>query len=273
MIEAFIELNEDVAFIEGMKTWLLQQKRAQQWSCNKTTARACYALLLSGKAWHEQNNHIVVTLGDTTISSQTSDQEAGTGYFKKVLNDKSIKPEMGDIKIVTENKDAVTTPIWGGFYWQYSEKIDNITNSSTTLSVSREFFLEKTVNDKTVLINISDSSKLNTGDKILVRWTIKNDRMLEYVSLKDLRAACLEPVDKTSSYKWKDGVGYYESIRDSGSDLFFYSLPAGTFMIESGFYVSHSGTFSLGYTNVQCLYAPEISSNSEGGKIEVEISE
>jgi hypothetical protein len=97
--------------------------------------------------------------------------------------------------------------------------------------------------------------------------------MLEYVSLKDLRAACLEPVDKTSSYKWKDGVGYYESIRDSGSDLFFYSLPAGTFMIESGFYVSHSGTFSLGYTNVQCLYAPEISSNSEGGKIEVEISE
>jgi uncharacterized protein YfaS (alpha-2-macroglobulin family) len=273
LIEAFNELNQDDQFIEGMKTWLLQQKRVEKWSCNMTTAKACYALLLTGKSWQAQNNSITVSLGETVISSEKLKKESGSGYFKEVINGKNINSGMGDILIRSENKNNMTTPIWGGFYWQYTDKIEHIKNSSSTLSVSREFYLQKIENNKSVLIKLSDSSKIYTGDKILVRWTIKNDRLLEYVSLKDLRAACLEPISKTSGYRWKDGIGYYESIRDGGSDLFFNVLPAGTFMIESGFYVTHSGIFSLGYANVQCMYTPEISAHSDGGKIEIETSE
>lgn len=273
VIEAFQEINKDDQFIEGLKTWLLQQKRTQQWSSNLATAKACYALLQSGKPWQKQNNEIKISLGTTSYSSNKLDKQAGSGYFKEVINGNNINPEMGNIKIVSEKSNEANIPVWGGIYWQYSDKIENISNSTSSISVAREFYLQKIENDKTSLIQISDTTKIVSGDKILVRWTIKNDRLLEYVSLKDLRAACFEPSEKTSGYKWKDGIGYFESIRDAGNEFFFERLPAGTFLIESTFYVNQSGVFSLGYANVQCMYAPEISAHSEGGNIQVAISE
>jgi hypothetical protein len=270
LIEAFSEYNKDLPFVEGMKTWLLQQKRVQQWSNNKATAKACYVLLQQGNKWHEQENVIRVSLGDTLISSENELKQSGTGYFKKTYPGEIIESSWGKVNINANSKTGISTPVWGSLYWQYTDKIENIQAGSSTLSVSRLFFRENIQDNKTVLLELDDTTTINPGDKIIVRWVIKNDRLLEYVGMKDLRAACLEPVDKTSGYRWKDGIGYYESIRDAGSELFFDQLPAGTFILESAFYVTHRGNFSSGYTSVQCLYAPEISAQSDGGKIKVE---
>jgi hypothetical protein len=227
-------------------------------------------MLQSGNRWHEQENEIRITLGDSIISSENELKQSGSGYFKKTYPGDIIDSQWGKININTSGKMDFSTPVWGGVYWQYTDKIENIQAGSSTLSVNRQFFLEKMQNNKSALVEINDTSLLRPGDKVIIRWIIRNDRLLEYVGLKDLRAACLEPVDKISGYRWKDGIGYYESVRDTGSDLFFDVLPAGTFVLESAFYVTHRGSFSSGYTSVQCLYAPEISAHSDGGKLNVE---
>jgi hypothetical protein len=41
-------------------------------------------------------------------------------------------------------------------------------------------------------------------------------------------------------------------------------------VFEYPLYVTHSGDFSNGITNIQCMYAPEYNSHSEGSRITVE---
>ena len=36
---------------------------------------------------------------------------------------------------------------------------------------------------------------------------------MEYVHMKDMRAACMEPVNVISGYKYQGGLGYYESTK------------------------------------------------------------
>jgi hypothetical protein len=72
-----------------------------------------------------------------------------------------------------------------------------------------------------------------------------------------------------SSYKWQDGLGYYESTRDAATNFFFAYLPKGNYVFEYPLVVSHNGDFSNGITSVECMYAPEFSSHSEGIRVHV----
>jgi hypothetical protein len=47
------------------------------------------------------------------------------------------------------------------------------------------------------------------------------------------------------------------------------SLPKGTYVFEYPLVVTHNGNFSNGITSIQCMYAPEFSSNSEGIRVKV----
>jgi hypothetical protein len=93
---------------------------------------------------------------------------------------------------------------------------------------------------------------------------------MEYVHMKDMRAACMEPVNVFSEYKWQGGLGYYESTKDASTNFFFGQLPQGTYVFEYPLFVTHSGTFSNGITTIQCMYAPEYTSHSEGVHVKVE---
>ena len=93
---------------------------------------------------------------------------------------------------------------------------------------------------------------------------------MEYVHMKDMRAAALEPVTVLSGYKWQGGLGYYESTKDASTDFFFNYIPKGTYVFEYTLFVTHAGTFSNGITTIQCMYAPEFSAHSSGSKIIVE---
>ncbi|HQE11193.1 MAG TPA: hypothetical protein PLQ78_00445, partial [Flavipsychrobacter sp.] len=105
--------------------------------------------------------------------------------------------------------------------------------------------------------------------KVMVRLTLTTDRDLEYVHLKDMRAACFEPANVLSSYKYKNGLGFYESTKDISTNFFFDRLPKGTYVLEYPVYIQQKGSFSSGIASLQCMYAPEFSSHSEGIKITV----
>ncbi len=274
LIETFTEVTNDTKAVEAMKTWLLKQKQTQSWRTTKATADACYALLLQGSNWLTNTPAVTIQLGDYTINSKDQPQEDGTGYFKKVIDSKSVKPSMGNIQVMVQQTGTTSMPSWGAVYWQYFDNLENITASgdskSTPLQIIKKIFVEKNTDRGPVLQPVNAGDALKVGDKVKVRIELRADRTMEYVHMKDMRAACMEPVNVLSQYKWQDGLGYYEATKDASTNFFFNWLPKGTYVFEYALFVTHTGTFSNGVTSIQCMYAPEFTSHSEGIKVNVE---
>ena len=276
MIEAFSDIDKNNTTIDDLKTWLLKQKQTQNWKTTKATAEACYALLLNGNNWLSEEKEITINLGNTTIKSTDQKTESGTGYFKQTIPGENVKPEMANIIINVKTAQSQVPPLgggggssWGSIYWQYFEDLDKITSSETPLKLVKKLFIEKNSDTGPVLQALNDGDELHIGDKVKVRIELRADRDMEYIHMKDMRAACMEPVNVISEYKWQDGLGYYESTKDASTNFFFSWLPRGTYVFEYPLFVTHAGNFSNGITTIQCMYAPEFTSHSEGIRVNV----
>lgn len=268
LIEAFDEVANDKKSVEDMKVWLLKQKQTQNWKTTKATVDACYALLLKGTDMLASDKLVSVSLGEMLIDPHKLDDvkvEAGTGYFKTSWSGSDIKPEMGKIKVV-KNDEGVA---WGAVYWQYFEQLDKITPHETPLKLQKKLFVERNTETGPVIELVTDATKIKVGDKIKVRIELRVDRNMEYVHMKDMRASGFEPINVLSSYKYQGGLGYYESTRDAATNFFISNLPKGTYVFEYPLRVAQKGNFSNGITTIQCMYAPEFTSHSEGVRVKV----
>ncbi|RYZ33003.1 MAG: alpha-2-macroglobulin, partial [Sphingobacteriales bacterium] len=273
LIEAFAEINRDQQAVNDMKTWLLKQKQTQSWNSTRATAEACYALFItvppagadkagSGIADLLQNNpDVSIKLGNTIVDAgassndrndPSSQPEAGTGYFKRSFNQDQVKPAMGNIEVTLKapGKPAgagstANLPSWGAVYWQYFENIDQVSSATAgALQVKKQLFVETQSDRGAVLRPITSESPLKVGDKLKVRIELRSDRDLEYVHMKDMRAAGTEPLNVISRYKWQDGLGYYESTGDAATNFYFSWLSKGVYVFEYPLRVTHSGNFS-----------------------------
>jgi hypothetical protein len=276
LMEAYHEIENNVQRVDDLKTWLLKQKQTTNWKTTKATAEACYALLLRGTNWLSEERTVTIDLGGYRVSNSTADKiEAGSGYFKTVIGKEKIKPEMGNIKVQIEtvkkdNTQPTSNTSWGAIYWQYFEDLDRITPAETGVAIKKELYIQRNSDRGPVLELLKEGDRLKVGDRVKVRVEIKNDRMLEYVHLKDMRASCFEPVNVLSSYKYQGGLGYYEATRDASSNFFIGYLPRGTWVFEYELRTTHTGDFSNGITNLQCMYAPEFSTHSKGIRVNVD---
>ena len=266
LIECFYEIEGESEFLNNMKTWLLKNKQTNEWSSTKSTSEAIYSLLL-GNSDIKKTVLPEVSIGEQilAVDSPALKAEAGTGYFKTSFSEREISPSMGKIKIESKSKNIA----FGGLYWQYFENLDKITPASTPLKIKKKIFLQKVSDRGTVLLPLK-SETLQLGDTLKVRIEITVDRDMEFVHLKDMRASALEPMNVLSTYKYRDGLGFYESTRDSSTNFFFDRLPKGVYVFEYPLRVSRKGNFSNGITTIQSMYAPEFSSHSEGIRIKVE---
>lgn len=272
LVEAFQEITRDTKSVEEMKLWLLKQKQTQHWGSTKSTAEACYALLLQGRNGLNDQRPVTIQLGAREYSN-TESSEAGSGYFKFRLEGEDISPAMGNIRVTvapsSQGQDAAS---WGAVYWQYFEDLDKVTASSdgkAPLRLDKQLWIEQNSESGPVLLPIDNNTTLKVGDKLKVRIELRADRDMEYVHMKDLRAAGTEPVNVLSGYRWQGGLGYYESTRDASTNFFFSWLKKGTYVFEYPLFVTHQGDFSSGVTTIQCMYAPEFTSHSEGKRIRV----
>lgn len=268
LIEVYDEVTKDKNAVDELKVWLLKQKQTQNWKTTKATAEACYALLLKGTDWLATEVMVDITLGNQKVDPKTIpgiQVEAGTGYFKTSWYYDEIKPEMGNVT-VSKKDEGVS---WGALYWQYFEQLDKITRAETPLKLDKKLFLQENTSTGPVITPITDNTQLKIGDLVKVRIELRSDRDMEYVHMKDMRAACFEPLNVISQYKYQGGLGYYESTRDASTNFFFGWLPKGTYVFEYSLRVTNTGDFSNGITSIQCMYAPEFSSHSEGVRVVV----
>src|SRR5690606_1363307 len=268
LIEAFSEIENETKTIDNLKIWLLKNKQTNQWSTTKATTEAVYALLLQGSDWLSVTDAVDVVLGGQKIEASKLENvkvEAGTGYYKTSWNASEIKPEMAEVKLIKKG-DGIA---WGSLYWQYFEDLNKITSAKTPLKLDKKLFLKTNTDLGEQILEITENTHLKVGDLVRVRIELRSDRAMEFVHMKDMRAAGLEPVNVLSQYKWQDGLGYYESTKDASTNFFFDYLPKGVYVFEYDLRVNNTGNMSNGVTTIQSMYAPEFSSHSEGVRLSV----
>jgi uncharacterized protein YfaS (alpha-2-macroglobulin family) len=265
MVEVFGEVAGDMKSVEELRIWLLKNKQTNRWESTKATSEAVYALLLFGDNWLDNSKPVQVSMGDKPL--KVNEYEPGTGYFKQKWNGAEVKDSWAEIKVDNPNSNIV----WGAAYWQYFEDLDKIKDfQKTPLTIVKQLYTEENSATGPVLKPIVDGQKLKRGDKIKVRIEIRVDRAMEYVHLKDMRAAGFEPINVLSGYRWQGNLGYYESTKDLATHFFIDYLPRGTFVFEYPLVVSLRGDMSNGITTMQCMYAPEFTSHSKGLRVKVE---
>jgi uncharacterized protein YfaS (alpha-2-macroglobulin family) len=283
MIEVFKDVAKDEQAVDDLKTWLLKNKQTNNWKTTKATASAVYALLMSGNNWLLETKDVKIAFKNATSPdpSKGGEREAGTGYFKTELispnqgEDKQGNVTLGKVPPLEGFREvSITNPnnvvAWGAMYWQYFEDLDKIKDfKDTPLKIVKQLFKEENSDKGSIIKPVTAETKLNPGDKLKVRIELRVDRNMEYVHMKDTRASGFEPINVLSQYKWQGGLGYYENTRDAATNFFFDYLPKGTYVFEYPLFVNHKGDFSNGITTIQCMYAPEFTSHSEGLRVKV----
>ncbi|MEZ4789768.1 MAG: alpha-2-macroglobulin family protein [Flavobacteriales bacterium] len=263
LIEAFHEVGKDKESTDQLRQYLLKLKQTTDWRTTKATAEACYALLLTGDDWLVEAAAPVIKVGGETV--KPDQQEAGTGYFERTWTGAEVKPGMGQVSITTA-KDGVQ---WGALHWQYLEQMDKVTAHESPFSVKKQVMLERATDAGPQLVALTEGTELRAGDRVTIRIELRTDRYLDFVHLKDQRAAGLELVEALSGHRWQGGLGFYQSIRDAAMHFFFDRLVPGTHVFEYALKVTHAGSMSNGLTTAMCMYAPEFSAHSEGLRLEV----
>lgn len=264
IVEAFLEVAKDAESVDACRTWMLKQKQTQNWSSTVTTADAIYALLLDGGSDLLAGGALAtVKLGSVEVPKEKV--EEGTGRYSYRVKPADVKPEMGNISFTADGKGGVA---WGGVHWSYFEDVLKVrAHEPKELRVEKKYF-KKVHTPQGVRLEAANGV-VEQGDELVARLVLVSDRVYEYVHLKDERPSCCEPVDVLSSYRWHDGVGFYQATRDTATHYYIDRLGKGKFVLETSFRVQQRGVFSGGLATLQCMYAPEFTAHSAAEKIEV----
>ena len=253
-MEAIQRITKDTKAIDEMKRWLLKQKQTQTWETPIATADAVYVLMATGTSDLLANTgRVEITLGKEVIRTSADD---AIGYIKK-----TVIGDVMNIKKVRVDKEG-TGMGWGAVYAQYLESMDQISGQGNGLSVSRQLYKGDEA--------LNESAPLKVGDKITVRLTVKADRDMDFVQIKDDRAACMEPLQAVSGFRWSNGLGYYQATKDSSTQFFIDQMRKGTYVIEYQVYVNRTGEYQAGIATVQSAYAPEFGGHTGGYRVMVE---
>ena len=253
-MEAIQRITKDTKAIDEMKRWLLKQKQTQTWETLIATADAVYALMATGASDLLANTGgVEITLGKEMIRTPVDD---AIGYIKK-----TVIGDVMNIKKVRVDKEG-TGMGWGAVYAQYLESMDKIGEQGNGLSVSRQLYKGDEA--------LNESAPLKVGDKITVRLTVKADRDMDFVQIKDDRAACMEPLQAVSGFRWSNGLGYYQATKDASTQFFIDQMRKGTYVIEYQVYVNRTGEYQTGIATVQSAYAPEFGGHTGGYRVMVE---
>lgn len=272
LIEAFLEAGADTLSANAMRTWLLRQKQTNSWSNTKATAEACYAILLPDKSILSAQQDITLTLGPTTYRSSELKKDAGTGYFKIKTPAPLINSAMGNITLTAKAIDnSAFQPSWGAIHWQYFEDMDKLGDASSgSLKLVKKIFVERAEGKNRIRVPVTATTSIRTGEKIIVQLFIQSNRDMEFVHLRDQRAAALEPTNMLSGYTRYGNLICYQTSRDASTDFFIENIPKGNYQIEYILFATHSGQYNNGLATIQCMYAPELNARSESLRIKVE---
>jgi len=225
-----------------------------------------YALLMKGTNLLDNQGDVRIVIANEVLETVSPSKTTvpGLGYIKRSFTQKNV---MDARKIEVEKRNPGIA--WGAVYAEYESPIKDVKQQGGELNVQKQLYVERTVNDTPQLQPVTAKTVLQVGDKVVSRLSIRVDRAMDFVQLKDQRGACFEPIGSVSGYRWNNGIGYYVDIKDASTNFFFDHLGKGVYVLEYSYRVSRAGTYETGLATMQCAYAPEYASHSASMTVEV----
>ena len=258
ILQFFTALGMEKSVLHSIQLSLLNKKRGQLWENSSTTARVAHALLTIPSTDFSTKTSATIRVGNETITKTANE----VGELTQTWTKKEITPVQGNVVV----EQTAETPSFGSLTYSYTENIEHVTNSTTGLALTKVIYLIQ--GDQEILL--TPTTKLKVGDQLRIYLNVTSDRALDFVHLKDLKAAGMENVNSLSAYGYGKNVSYYTTPFDNRTSFFIENLPKGKSSVSYDVRLTHKGTQSIGYALIECLYAPEFRGNTSGGKIVVE---
>lgn len=242
--------------IAMMKLWLIQQKRALSWDSTVAAADAVYALSAIGKDAFDVSAEYKVSLDDKVILNGNRTEDNPLAYEKVTIE----SGKMLDAKVLKVEKsgDGIA---WVAAFASYLSPLKSLKNSGEALQVEKKYYVVREKNGEEELVPL-DKAKVKIGDIVATRMTIRLERDMDFLSLRDARPAALEPLTQQSGYRFSQGLGYYMEIKDSSTNFFFDHLNRGVYVLTDRNRVARRGEYQSGAAVLECVYAPEFTGHS-----------
>lgn len=262
-LKTTMEIRPDWAKMDGLVLWLFVNKKLNHWKSTRATAEVIYSLAgylkKTGTLGIREETEVVI--GDRSKTFVFEPDEFTGKKNQIVVAGADIAPKV-DSTITVENKTE-------GFQmasatWHFStEKMPDEARGDF-LGVTRTYFRRDKKGRETTLVPLSEGAKVAVGDEVEVHLSLTSKHALEYVHLRDPRAAGYEPTSLRSEHKYDLGIRWFEEVRDSATNFFFEALPKGEYTFKYRLRATTAGTFKVGPATVQPMYAPEFNAYSAG---------
>jgi uncharacterized protein YfaS (alpha-2-macroglobulin family) len=151
---------------------------------------------------------------------------------------------------------ADAMPAKGNISWYYFTAAQNLNRINTSVKLDKSLFVFSDEQKKWIAADKDLVFKIGTRVKVVL--SIETQKPLTFVQLDDYRAAAFEPVEQKSGYQYQDRVSYYQSMRDTGYQIFSEFIPSGKSELSYELKVVQEGSFANGPAVLSCMYKPEI---------------
>lgn len=250
---AYGVISPEAKEIDSMRQWLVLRAQATDDLGSTDPTRLIAAFAKTGSRWLKTGRNADISIDGRGLKPDSV--EYATGHIVMRL-----APDATG-KSLTINRLKADAPAYGAVISQYEADPAKVKAVKTSdLSVEKRLTALRDGRWQFV-------DEVKAGERIRVLLTIKNTRDLEYVTVIDRRAACLEPVDQLPGMVWSGSVGFYRENLDSSTNLFINYLPKGTWQLTVEMTASLSGTFTTGICTVQSQLAPSITAHSAGARL------
>ena len=268
-LRVMMELAPDDERRHGLVQWLLLNKKLNHWRSTRATAEVIYSLVhyLEREGALGVREVATVTVGPI-FRRFVFEPDEYTGAHNRVIIPGSELDPATMSTVVVEKETRGTA--FASATWHFStEKLPDAA-SGDLFTVTRSYFRRVHDGQKWVLARLPEGEHLAIGDQVEVQLAVSAKHAAEFVHLRDPRGAGFEPESMASGYRWNLGLGYYEEIRDSGTNFFFDWLPAGQYTLKYRLRANMAGEFRVGPAVLQPMYAPEFVAYSAGKLVGVE---
>ncbi len=267
-IRTAMELTSDDPKLEGLVQWIFLNKKLNHWKSTRATAEVIYSLAHylknTGQLGVRENATVTVGNQKTTFIFEP---DRYTGRKSQiVIEGNEIDPAKTSSIVVEKTGQA---QLFASATWHFSTERLPEHGQGDYLKLSRSYFKRVNVGREFVLQPVAEGLPMTPGDEVEVHLLLTSKHPMEYVHLRDPRAAGFEPTTNISKHKCELGICWYEEVRDSGTNFFFEHLPQGEYKLKYRIRAVTAGTFRAAPATVQPMYAPEFAAYSSGSILQI----
>lgn len=268
-LRTLVEMDPKDPRRDGLVQWILLNKKLNQWKSTRATAEVVYSLVhyLKQEGALGIREDATVKVGGQTVSFVFEPDRYTGKKNQVVVPGEKIDPKTTSTVTVEKESKGFA---FASATWHFSTERLPDAERGDFFSVTRRYFRRENTGHEWVLSPLKEGAALSPGDQVEVHLSLRSKHAAEYVHLRDPRAAGLEPENAVSRYRWDLGIGWYEEVRDSGTNFFFEQLPAGEYTFKYRLRANMAGTFRVSPATVQSMYAPEFAAYSAGNVLVVE---